>query len=107
MVMSTTIADLVEGPVAWREAGERRAHAAVFLHGLGGRRSNWDAQLAALCDIRRCCALDLPGYGDSAGLPDSLPEIAAGVAEWIGGLGQRPGRRGGLPVGRAGRPAMS
>jgi pimeloyl-ACP methyl ester carboxylesterase len=90
MVMSTTIADLVEGPVAWREAGERRAPAAVFLHGLGGRRTNWDAQLAALCDLRRCCALDLPGYGDSVGLPGSLPEVAAWVAEWIAGLGSGP-----------------
>ena len=90
MVMSTTITDLVEGSVAWREAGDRRGPASVFLHGLGGRRTNWDSQLAALADLRRCCALDLPGYGDSAGLPGSLPEIAAGVAAWIERLGNGP-----------------
>ena len=76
--------------MAWREAGARDGRASVFLHGLGGRRTNWDAQLVALGDIRRCCALDLPGYGDSAGLPGSLPEIAAGVARWIAGLGNGP-----------------
>ena len=86
MVMSTTTTDLREGSVAWREAGDRRSSAAVFLHGLGGRRTNWDPQLAALGDVRRCCAVDLPGYGDSPGLPGSLPEIAAGVARWIDGL---------------------
>ena len=90
MVMTTTIADLVEGSVAWREAGARGGRASVFLHGLGGRRTNWDAQLVALGDIRLCCALDLPGYGDSAGLPGSLPQIAEGVAEWIAGLGNGP-----------------
>ena len=33
---------------------------------------------------------DLPGYGDSAGLPGSLPEIAAEVARWIDGLDVGP-----------------
>ena len=88
MVMVTTLTDVVERACAWREAGDPHSRAAVFLHGLGGRRTNWDVQLEALSDVRRCCAVDLPGYGDSAGLPGSLPEIAAGIAEWIAGLGQ-------------------
>jgi 3-oxoadipate enol-lactonase len=62
----------------------------VFLHGLGGRRSNWDRQLESLAEVRRCCAWDLPGYGDSPGRPGSLPEIAQVAAEWVAGLDGRP-----------------
>src|SRR5690242_4464975 len=75
--------DVLGGPVAWRTSGAPDAPTAVFLHGLGGRRGNWDPQLAALGDARRCCAWDQPGYGDSAGLPGSLPELAAAAARWI------------------------
>jgi len=90
MVMATTLTDVVERTLAWRESGDGHGRAAVFLHGLGGRRTNWDLQLEALGDLRRCCAVDLPGYGDSAGVPGSLPEIAAGIAEWVTELGQGP-----------------
>ena len=37
----------------------------VFLHGIGGNRSNWSAQLAALSDRFLCVAFDFRGYGDS------------------------------------------
>lgn len=37
----------------------------VFLHGIGGNRSNWSAQLAALSDQFLCVAFDFRGYGDS------------------------------------------
>lgn len=37
----------------------------LFLHGIGGNRSNWDAQLAAMACHMRVAALDLRGYGDS------------------------------------------
>lgn len=37
----------------------------VFLHGIGGNRSNWDAQLAALGHMGPMVSLDLRGYGDS------------------------------------------
>jgi len=89
-MMATTFTDVVKRGVSWRESGDPSGPAAVFLHGLGGRRTNWDPQLASLSDLRRCCAVDLPGYGDSAGSPGSLPEIAAEVAEWIGTLGGGP-----------------
>jgi 3-oxoadipate enol-lactonase len=82
--------DEIGGPVAWREAGDHDAPIAVFFHGLGGQRGNWDAQLTALQGVRRCCAWDLPGYGDSPGLPGSLPEIAAVAGAWIEGLGGGP-----------------
>jgi 3-oxoadipate enol-lactonase len=83
MVTATTLTDRTDRGVAWREAGDPQARVALFLHGLGGHRTNWDEQLADLGDVRRCCALDLPGYGDSAGVPGSLPSIATGVADWI------------------------
>lgn len=38
----------------------------LFLHGIGGQRSNWAAQLAAAGAITPSAALDLRGYGDSA-----------------------------------------
>jgi 3-oxoadipate enol-lactonase len=44
----------------------------VFLHGIGGHRRNWAAQLAHFS--RRCCALawDARGYGDSDDSPQPL-----------------------------------
>lgn len=42
----------------------------LFLHGIGGQRSNWDAQLKALAPYCRVAALDLRGYGDSSLGPD-------------------------------------
>ena len=37
----------------------------MFLHGIGGNRCNWAAQLAALSDRFRCVAFDFRGYGGS------------------------------------------
>ncbi|NGM44438.1 alpha/beta fold hydrolase [Rhodobacter sp. SGA-6-6] len=37
----------------------------LFLHGIGGARSNWHQQLQAAGSVMRCAALDLRGYGDS------------------------------------------
>ena len=37
----------------------------LFLHGIGGKRSNWTRQVSALSDAYRCAAWDLRGYGDS------------------------------------------
>lgn len=38
----------------------------MFLHGIGGSRENWLAQLAAVGGAMRAAALDLRGYGGSA-----------------------------------------
>ncbi len=38
----------------------------LFLHGIGGNRSNWDEQLSAVAPCCNAAALDLRGYGDSA-----------------------------------------
>ncbi|MEM7533698.1 MAG: alpha/beta hydrolase [Chloroflexota bacterium] len=37
----------------------------LFLHGIGGGRSNWRGQLTALASICHAVALDFRGYGDS------------------------------------------
>lgn len=37
----------------------------VFLHGIGGRRQNWDSQINALKSNFTCIAWDARGYGDS------------------------------------------
>ncbi|MBB3704908.1 pimeloyl-ACP methyl ester carboxylesterase [Aminobacter aminovorans] len=38
----------------------------LFLHGIGGARGNWQAQLSASGKVLRSAALDLRGYGASA-----------------------------------------
>jgi pimeloyl-ACP methyl ester carboxylesterase len=38
---------------------------AVFLHGVGGNRTNWSDQLTSLSDRYRCVAWDARGYGAS------------------------------------------
>ena len=37
----------------------------LFLHGIGGARSNWLEQLKSVGGVMRAAALDLRGYGDS------------------------------------------
>lgn len=44
----------------------------VFLHGIGGNRRNWTAQLTALSDRYRCVAFDFRGYGDSEDVDGDL-----------------------------------
>lgn len=48
-------------------AGPRRAGETplLFLHGVGGNRTNWEDQLSALSARRLCAAMDIRGYGDS------------------------------------------
>src|SRR5665213_2519097 len=38
----------------------------VFLHGIGGNRTNWTDQLRSLGDHYTCIAWDAMGYGDSS-----------------------------------------
>lgn len=85
--------------MAWRSSGSAAAPPAVFIHGLGGNRFSWEPQLGALADLRQCLACDLPGYGKSAGLPGTLPEIASLIADWITGLGRGPADVVGLSFG--------
>lgn len=100
MVTSLTpIEDVPGSPLAWRSSGSPDAAPAVFIHGLGGNRFSWEPQLSALAGLRQCLACDLPGYGKSAGLPGTLPEIAGLLAAWISGLGRGPADVVGLSFG--------
>ena len=68
--------------LAWREVGplsHNTDHLPIlFLHGLGGSRIAWDAQLTELGNDFRCIAWDMPGYGESDPLtPLTFPGIAA------------------------------
>jgi pimeloyl-ACP methyl ester carboxylesterase len=67
----------------------------VLLHGLGATRLVWKPQLESLAVERDVVALDLPGFGDSAVLPEGRPAtaaaIAAAVSDFLAGLGiERP-----------------
>ncbi len=82
----------VDGPLAWREAGPRgprtdtgTTDTIVFLHGLGGSRTAWDAQLDDLADRWRCVAWDMPGYGASDPLdgPLTFARLADAVVELL------------------------
>ncbi len=60
----------------------------LFLHGIGGNRSNWDAQLPAVAHCARAAALDLRGYGDSA-LGDAqttVDDYCADILRVVGAL---------------------
>ncbi len=45
--------------------GQRSGTACLFLHGIGGNRTNWEPQLLAIAPHCRVAAMDLRGYGDS------------------------------------------
>jgi len=44
----------------------------LFLHGIGGHRSTWDAQLEAVSTAFTAAAWDARGYGDSDDYPGAL-----------------------------------
>ena len=50
----------------------------IFLHGIGGNRSNWRRQVAALSESFTCLAWDARGYGDSADYDGPLDFSAFG-----------------------------
>lgn len=45
----------------------------VLLHGIGHRRQAWNPVLDRLAEHREVICVDLPGFGESAPLPDHLP----------------------------------
>lgn len=91
--------DVDGAPVAWREAGD--GPVVVFLHGLGGSRTAWEPQLAALAGDFRCVAWDLLGYGASPppGSPLTFPALADAVAGLLDTLGVEQAPLVGLSLG--------
>ncbi|MFN2465522.1 MAG: alpha/beta fold hydrolase [Candidatus Dormibacteria bacterium] len=59
----------------------------VFLHGLTFDRRTWGAIVAGLGDNVRALTIDLPGHGETGGLPCSLWDAAATVNDTVIGLG--------------------
>jgi haloalkane dehalogenase len=65
------------GGIAYREAGEETAPAALLVHGYPESSYMWHRALPALADAGwRALAPDLPGYGDSE------PESGPGSGSW-------------------------
>ena len=58
-----------------------------FIHGLTFNRHNWDPLVEHLSGRFRCVASDLPGHGESAGLPQSFAEVGHRVHALVADLG--------------------
>lgn len=63
----------------------------LFLHGIGGGRRNWLAQLGQAGTVMRAAALDLRGYGDSTLGPEqsSVDDYCADILRVAAKLGAR------------------
>lgn len=81
----------VEGlPVRYLEGGEDNGRALLLLHGgLGGARANWSQVLPALEEKFHVIVPDLPGFGDTAALPDmSIEKRVHWLRALLDALGQ-------------------
>ncbi len=63
MVVTTASCRIGSGRIVYDRAGS--GPTVVFLHGIGGNRSNWAEQLAGLGSDYTCVAWDAMGYGGS------------------------------------------
>ncbi len=71
----------------------------VLLHAFPLDRSMWQPQLAALADVARVIALDLPGFGESAPAAFTIDGVADVVAEFLAALDIPKATVGGLSMG--------
>lgn len=73
--------------VAFRDQGQ--GDPLVLLHGVGMQSAAWGPQIDALSRNQRVIALDLPGHGNSAPLPEGamLPTFVSWCAEVVEALG--------------------
>jgi len=57
----------------------------LFLHGMGSNKKAWAKNIHELKNTQRCIALDLPGYGASAGLKEeyTISTAARKILEFI------------------------
>jgi flavin reductase (DIM6/NTAB) family NADH-FMN oxidoreductase RutF/pimeloyl-ACP methyl ester carboxylesterase len=67
------------GQLSYREAGSGAP--LVLIHGVGMQSAAWAPQINELCKTHRVLALDLPGHGHSAALPERS-DLTAYVA-WL------------------------
>lgn len=87
--MSTTLSFTVpsaRGPrtasLAYRRTGS--GEPLLLLHGIGHHHQAWDPVIPVLALEREVIAVDLPGFGASAPLPDGLAYDEAGVVPVLG-----------------------
>lgn len=60
----------------------------LYLHGIGGDRTSFDAQIGAFGPRFNHVAWDMPGYGDSAALPETtFPALAEAAVRLLDELG--------------------
>ncbi|HXF82542.1 MAG TPA: alpha/beta fold hydrolase [bacterium] len=62
----------------------------VLLHGFPFSRRMWSAQLPALTRQARVITIDLRGFGESTGVPESMEQLAADVHALVQALGLPP-----------------
>lgn len=82
--------ELPQGVRSFRSRGSEGAAVAVFLHPFMLNSRYWLDSLGSLCDLRRCIAPDLPGFGESeplAGDRIDLNEYAADLWQLLDALG--------------------
>jgi pimeloyl-ACP methyl ester carboxylesterase len=87
-----------------RVDGDPASPPIVLLHGIGRSLEDWASQFPRLARTRRVIALDLPGSGFSARIPEptTLEVLARGVLETLDALGeQRPAHVAGNSLGGA------
>jgi pimeloyl-ACP methyl ester carboxylesterase len=76
MTVQDKTTNLGGAQVHYLEAGEEHTRALLLLHGLAGAKLNWETVIPALAEHYHVIAPDLPGFGDSAALPDMrLPSL--------------------------------
>jgi pimeloyl-ACP methyl ester carboxylesterase len=56
----------------------------VLIHGLGGELGAWEPVMDQLAGERDVIAIDLPGFGASVPLPESVEPTAGALAEAVG-----------------------
>ncbi|MGH1578828.1 alpha/beta fold hydrolase [Planktotalea sp.] len=63
----------------------------LFLHGIGGNRSNWSKQIAAMSPYCKVATLDLRGYGESTLGPEqsSVDDYCADILRVMEALGAK------------------
>ncbi|MFD4511347.1 alpha/beta fold hydrolase [Streptomyces sp. NPDC058457] len=78
-------------PTRVRIVGDPANPPLLLLHGIGRSLEDWAPQYARLADTHRVIALDLPGSGFSARVPEptTLEVLARGVLETLDTLGER------------------
>jgi pimeloyl-ACP methyl ester carboxylesterase len=79
--MSTTVTGSTNHGIAYTRGGD--GPPVVLLHGLGSSRLAWTPVAGKLSRSHTVYALDLPGFGDSAPLPEWDPSTPARLAEAV------------------------